>query len=55
MADARETAKPGSDAARDDGCRCPSIDNSYGRGYRVIDGEAQFVIATECPMHGDRK
>lgn len=40
---------PGSTEAVQDGCRCPAIDNHYGRGIR--DDGVQFVFSSECPMH----
>ncbi len=47
---------PGSDAARKMGCKCPVMDNSYGRGYMggVKDehGKTVYVISGICPLHG---
>ncbi len=41
---------PGSDAARDAGCRCPVLDNGHGRSAPFPpDG---WWINEECPMHG---
>jgi hypothetical protein len=40
---------PGSDAAVAEGCKCPRMDNSYGRGYFCQDGI--FVYAEGCPLH----
>lgn len=42
-------ANPGSDAAIADGCRCPRMDNSYGRGYYCQEGV--FVYTQGCPLH----
>ncbi len=47
---------PGSEAARALGCRCPMLDNAYGRGYMggIRDsetGELVFVVAQGCPLH----
>lgn len=39
---------PGSDEAVVWGCRCPRMDNGYGRGR----GDGQFVMNEDCPMHG---
>ena len=44
-------ATPGSDLAVENGCKCPIMDNSRGRGYMGI--EDQFWIAPQCPLHGD--
>lgn len=47
---------PGSDQAREGGCRCPVIDNGHGHGYGVaeIDGKPTpvFVMRADCPLHG---
>lgn len=37
---------PGSDEALDQGCRCPVLDNSHGRG------PGPFWINGDCPLHG---
>lgn len=42
---------PGSDAAVKEGCRCPRLDNAYGRGYLSIPGF--FVFREDCPLHGE--
>jgi hypothetical protein len=42
---------PGTDEALAEGCTCPVIDNSYGRGYRGQPGI--FVYSAACPIHGD--
>ena len=48
---------PGSDEAIAAGCTCPIMDNGHGRGYLggVTDeqGQTVFVIASNCPIHGD--
>lgn len=41
---------PGSDAALDQGCTCPVLDNGRGRGF-LVDGERQFWINGDCPLH----
>jgi hypothetical protein len=47
MSDATQPTQPnpGSDAALDQGCRCPVLDNSHGRG------PGPFWISENCPMH----
>jgi hypothetical protein len=40
---------PGSDEAFALGCRCPRIDNNYGKGYRGQPGI--FVFSGGCPLH----
>ena len=40
---------PGSDAAIDEGCICPILDNGHGKGYMGIEGT--YVIAEGCPLH----
>lgn len=42
---------PGSDEARQRGCTCPVLDNGRGIGF-VVDGERQFWINGDCPLHG---
>lgn len=47
---ATQLPKPGSDHAHALGCKCPRMDNGYGRGYM---GQAEiFVINETCPLHG---
>jgi len=41
---------PGSQEARDAGCICPVLDNSYGKGYYMQPGV--FVMREDCPLHG---
>jgi len=41
---------PGSDAARDNGCRCPRLDNN--RGTRPPYPPNGWVIDIDCQMHG---
>lgn len=47
---------PGSQEARDRGCRCPVLDNAHGKGYlggaKDRQGRVQFVIKESCPLHG---
>ena len=44
------TPTPGSDAALDQGCMCPVLDNGRGRGF-LVDGERHFWISGDCPLH----
>ena len=44
----KQILNPGSDEAVVNGCRCPRMDNGYGRGR----GDGQFVMNEDCPMHG---
>jgi hypothetical protein len=41
---------PGSEAALAQGCKCPVIDNRYGKGIR--DDRDEFWINNGCPLHG---
>jgi hypothetical protein len=41
---------PGSKEALAAGCRCPVIDNHYGRGVPTGDGPV-FWITEGCPVH----
>ncbi len=46
---------PGSKEAIDQGCKCPVIDNHYGKGIPTGD-ENQFWISEECQLHNmDKK
>jgi len=45
--------KPGSKEAVASGCKCPVIDNHYGRGIR--DDGKQYIISGLCPLHGSKK
>ena len=43
---------PGSDEAVRQGCTCPVLDNSHGRGARVsTEGEVLFWFTSGCPVH----
>ena len=46
---------PGSLKAREAGCICPVMDNSYGKGYmggvKDSDGNTVYVIVVGCPIH----
>ena len=57
MAEKKKVPNPGSEEASDLGCKCPTMDNNYGRGYRQFGDkslEPQFVIAEGCPVHTHR-
>ena len=44
---------PGSDEARELGCRCPVLDNAHGRGAWGTSGDdAVFWTSETCPLHG---
>lgn len=40
---------PGSDAAIQQGCTCPIMDNAHGRGYMGVSGV--YVFSGDCPLH----
>lgn len=40
---------PGSDEALRKGCRCPVLDNAYGRG--VMGAGRDWYISGDCPLH----
>ena len=47
-----KVSNPGSDAARDLGCRCPVLDNAHGRGAWGSEGpDAVFWISESCKLH----
>lgn len=52
------TPNPGSDEAREQGCRCPVLDNARGYGYmggaRDENGDTMFVIDERCPLHASQ-
>ena len=45
---------PGSLEAVKGGCKCPVIDNAYGKGYLGDFSHYGFVFHEDCPMHGAR-
>ncbi len=49
MSAEQKIPNPGSPEAVSQGCRCPVIDNSHGRGYMGMDGI--FVYTSCCPLH----
>lgn len=46
---------PGSDAAIDQGCTCPVLDNEHGRGAYMADGAPVFYINENCLVHHKAK
>lgn len=47
--------KPGTEAAKQIGCTCPVMDNSYGRG-RYGDGDKYgWWISGNCPIHAEER
>lgn len=45
--------KSNSDEAIAQGCVCPRMDNTHGRGYCQDErGEWIFVVNADCPLHG---
>jgi len=45
---------PGSQAAIDQGCTCPVMDNHSGAGIEV-NGKILFFIDNTCPLHGHKQ
>ena len=46
---------PGSPEAIKAGCKCPILDNCYGKGAFMEDGVPQFWIIENCPLHTESK
>lgn len=46
---------PGSKEALIIGCKCPVIDNHYGKGIDMDLSEPQFWISGDCPIHSQIK
>jgi len=43
---------PGSKEAIEQGCKCPIIDNHYGRGFQIGDDTTRhFWQSSDCPLH----
>ena len=40
---------PGSKEAINKGCKCPVMDNSYGKGYMCMEGV--YVYSDRCNLH----
>lgn len=53
---AEQIPNPGSKEAVSQGCRCPRVDNHYGRGYMggIKDGNGMtlYAIHEGCKLHG---
>lgn len=47
----KKLPNPGSDAAIEQGCKCPVLDNAHGKGCR----EGMFWISENCPLHAERR
>lgn len=47
---------PGSQEAVDQGCKCPVMDNFYGKGIPVKDDKdnvrTAYWMSADCPLHG---
>lgn len=43
------TPNPGSEEAIKAGCKCPVIDNGYGKGY--MGQKDTFIFSSECSIH----
>lgn len=43
---------PGSKEAITKSCKCPVLDNNFGKGI-IIGGKPRFWIADDCPLHGE--
>lgn len=49
-----EKPNPGSKEAVEQGCTCPIVDNHYGAGVVMKEGEKPaFWYRSTCPMHGN--
>ncbi len=48
--DASCVPSPGSDAARQQECCCPVLDNCHGQGF-ILRGRVAFVINRDCSLH----
>lgn len=44
--------KPGTRKAVLAGCKCPILDNNYGRGRGGNGAKYGWVVNEECPIHG---
>ena len=44
---------PGSPEAQEQGCKCPVMDNHYGKGFPLgKENEPMFWVSFDCPLHG---
>lgn len=48
-----EQPNPGSPEAIEKGCKCPVMDNHYGKGVFLGDSGPHFWRLASCPLHGD--
>lgn len=46
--------KPGSREAVEAGCKCPILDNAYGRGIYGDGDRFGYWLHENCPLHGER-
>ena len=45
---------PGSPEAVEKGCKCPVMDNHYGKGFPLgKENEPMFWVSFDCPLHGN--
>lgn len=44
--------RPGSEAAREQGCVCPVIDNHHGLGRRGDGDQHGWLVIESCRVHG---
>ena len=54
MSNKRKTKvpNPGSDAAIEQGCKCPVLDNAHGKGALFCGMQLEdFWISENCPLH----
>lgn len=53
----KNTANPGSQAAIENGCTCPVMDNYHGKGsgYYEDNGDVAFWLDDKCPLHGQEQ
>lgn len=55
VVDLQLESNPGSKEALEQGCKCPVLDNEYGRGYmggvKDDEGNTVFVVMDDCPIH----
>ncbi len=55
-ADTPKPPNPGSAEAKQLGCKCPEIDNHYGKGepspFHQHKGQPFFWVTATCPLHG---
>lgn len=49
----KKKPNPGSEEAQAKNCRCPVIDNHYGKGV-PMNGKREFWISGDCPLHNDK-